>query len=72
MKVKICNKDYEIQNIKSLSAQNPRYIIIQLRDGSEHCLTLPEDITISAKDYLRRLKASLQMLTYTFGNRGGK
>lgn len=72
MKVKICNEDYEIQNIKSLSAQNPRYIIIQLRDGSEHCLTLPEDITISAKDYLRRLKASLQMLTYTFGNRGGR
>lgn len=72
MKVKICNEDYEIQNIKSLSAQNPRYIIVQLRNGSEQCLMLPEDITISAKDYLRRLKASLQMLTYTFGNRGGK
>ena len=70
MLVKICNQDYEIQNIKSLSAKNTRYIIVQLKNGTEHCLALPDNIKISAQEYLQELKASLQMLTYTFGNRG--
>ena len=69
MLVKICNQDYEIQNIKSLSA-NTRYIIVQLKNGTKHCLALPDNIKISAQEYLQELKTSLQMLTYTFGNRG--
>lgn len=70
MLVKICNKYYDVQTIKILSAKNPHYIIVGLKDGTEHRLSLPNYIKISAQEYLQELENSLRMITFTFGNRG--
>lgn len=70
MLVKICNKYYDIQKIKSLSAKNPHCIIVGLKDGTEHRLSLPNYIKTSAREYLQELENSLRMITFTFGNRG--
>ena len=52
MLVKICNKYYDVQTIKTLSAKNPHYIIIGLKNGTEHRLSLPNYIKTSAREYL--------------------
>lgn len=70
MLVKICNKYYDIQKIKSLSVKNPHCIIVELKNGAEHCLSLPNYMKISAQEYLQELENSLRMITFTFGNRG--
>lgn len=70
MLVKICNKYYDIQKIKSLSVKSPHCIIVELKNGAEHRLSLPNYIKTSAREYLQELENSLRMITFTFGNRG--
>lgn len=71
MIVQICNKNYEIQDIKALSAKGFDSIIVELYNGEKDCLKLPKDVKTSASIYLNQIKNSLQMLTHTFGSKGG-
>lgn len=52
MIVQICNKNYEIQDIKALSAKGFDSIIVELYNGEKDCLKLPKDVKTSASIYL--------------------
>ena len=70
MLVRICDKDYSIRDIKFLRAKDG-FIIVTLRNKQEDYLKFSGENGLSAEEYLQQIHKSLQILTYTFGSRGG-
>ena len=62
MNIFVGNKNFNINDIKSINYSNPNLLFINLKDGNGHCIILKKE-NCPASEYVKKIIKSFSMLT---------